>query len=291
MKLKDAREARSLSILEQLLDEWVQNRLDDGKAQQNWVKSISPSERPAEFFTEAEAHTRSLVMQAAEQSRPFLPALLEDNSGKTSEELEILAGYVSPMIGAHNSGLFAQLLIPERHWIGLDALLLTAMVRSNWHGGKVGFQFLPDPADDWENYEDERWMLQEVFERELEGDPLRILTGNDREFFLSLPQRFTVYRGCAGISAERAAEGLCWTLKRDVADWFADRSAGLNGGAPVVVTATIRNSQIYFAKAVEFEIVAAPSHARPIKARRRKASPDMEWKPDKNYRLAGHTSR
>ena len=31
------------------------------------------------------------------------------------------------------------------------------------------------------------------------------------------------------------------------------------GGAPVVVTARIRKSQVYFAKALGFEIVAAPS--------------------------------
>ena len=119
---------------------------------------------------------------------------------------------------------------------------------------------------------DERWMLQEVLEqRYSKVIPPRILTGDDREFFLSLPEHFTVYRGCAGISAERAAEGLCWTIKRE--NSFANRSAWFNGGAPVVVTAKIRKSQVYFAKALGFEIVAAPSHARPIKARRRKASP------------------
>ena len=174
--------------------------------------------------------------------------------------------------------LFARLLIPVRHWIGIDPLLLVAMIRENWDGGKFGFQFLPDPADELRDYAGELWTLQEVFEEGLEGDPLKILTGDDREFYLSLPERFTVYRGCAGISAERAGEGLCWTTKRDVADWFAKRSAEFNS-EPVVVTGRAAKRDVYFVKAIEHEVVVAPRRCRSIKPRRRKVRPDMEWKP------------
>jgi hypothetical protein len=45
-----------------------------------------------------------------------------------------------------------------------DPLLVAATIWSNWHGGKVGFQFLPDPAqtDPWA-YQDEVDELLELF--------------------------------------------------------------------------------------------------------------------------------
>jgi hypothetical protein len=99
--------------------------------------------------------------------------------------------------------------------------------------GKVGFQFLPNPAVDPENYEFEVEELEGIIDEGLQGDPLRVLTGDDRDFYLSLPESFTVYRGCLGISAELAGIGLCWTLTRDIAESFALRFKHLV--PPVVV--------------------------------------------------------
>ena len=60
--------------------------------------------------------------------------------------------------------------------------------------GKVGFQFLPNPAVDPENYEFEVEELEGIIDEGLQGDPLRVLTGDDRDFHLSLSESFTVYR-------------------------------------------------------------------------------------------------
>ena len=184
--------------------------------------------------------------------------MLEDNSARSAEELEEIASKLSPG-GIHNGGLLTSLLMGN---VGLDPLLITAMIWYNWHGGKVGFQFLPDPAVDPENYDFEVAELEGIIDEGLQGDPLRVLTGEDRDFYLSLPERFTVYRGCLGISAELAGIGLCWTLKRDKAEWFAHRFEHL--GPPVVVTARVRKHRIKFAKAVEQEIVVRPYNPKQI---------------------------
>lgn len=162
-----------------------------------------------------------------------------------------------------------------------DPLLLAATIRYNWHGGKAGFQFLPDPAKtDFDAYVEEAWSLLELFDQALDGDPRRILTGDDRAFFDSLPDWFTVYRGCAGVSIEHAAAGVCWTTQRDVAEWFAARSASFVNAEPILITARIRKANVRFAKASEFEVVTMPGRCRALRCRRRKRPgwrPKMEW--------------
>jgi len=90
------------------------------------------------------------------------------------------------------------------------------------------------------------------------GDPRRILVGEDRNFYDSLPDRFTVYRGCAGVSLEHARAGICWTTKRDIAEWFADRSADRNA-RPVLISARVRKADVLLTKAAECEVVAIPT--------------------------------
>ena len=114
------------------------------------------------------------------------------------------------------------------------------------------------------------------FHEGLQGDPLRILTGEDRDFYASLPERFTVYRGCAGISAELAGKGLCWTLKRDGAEWFALRNASLSKGRPILVTARVKKRDIYFAKACEHEIVVHPYKPKQIAVKHKTLG---DWTP------------
>jgi hypothetical protein len=62
----------------------------------------------------------------------------------------------------------------------------------------------------------------------------------------SLPAVVTVYRGTAGRTLEQAREGLCWTLARDAACWFATLYERRNAGNPLVVTAPVRRDQILF---------------------------------------------
>jgi hypothetical protein len=59
-----------------------------------------------------------------------------------SEELQEIAEKLSPG-GVHTGGQLVD-LVRENMW-DADPLLVAAVIYYNWHGGKAGFQFLPDP--------------------------------------------------------------------------------------------------------------------------------------------------
>jgi hypothetical protein len=61
-----------------------------------------------------------------------------------------------------------------------------------------------------------------------------------------IPQIVRVWRGTAGRTLEQACEGLCWTLSREVACWFATLHEHRPPVNPIVVTASIRSDQILF---------------------------------------------
>ena len=61
-----------------------------------------------------------------------------------------------------------------------------------------------------------------------------------------IPQIVRVWRGTAGRTLEQACEGLCWTLDRDAACWFATVYEDQTPGDPIVVTASIQADQILF---------------------------------------------
>ncbi len=221
-----------------------------------------------------------------EEAKTHLPCFLQDNSDKSAEELERLAEKLSPG-GAHTGGELVNEVRAKMP--GADPLLIAATIRVNWHGGKVGFQFLPDPlsvSDD--EYMEAGYELAALFDDALDGNPLRILTGEDLAFYNSLPEQFTIYRGCAGISPELAGSGVCWTTRRDIAEWFARRAVMFNrDAAPVVMTNRTKKRAIWMAKALEYEIVALPGRSRQIKCRPRKCEKPvnsltdhwMQWRP------------
>jgi hypothetical protein len=186
-----------------------------------------------------------------------------DNSSETAEGLETLAAGLSPS-GTHAGGLLIG-LIRSTIW-NADPLLLAAAIRYNWQGSKLHFQFLPDPAEvDLETYDAEAWSLLALFDDATQGNPGRILTGGDLDFFKALPERFTIYRGCAGISVAHAGSGVCWTTKRTLAEWFAARSARLLKADPILLTARVKKDDIRLARAEEFEVVTIPARFRILK--------------------------
>jgi hypothetical protein len=214
-------------------------------------------------FEELTVNYRETVLRMAQEAEPHLVNFLRDNSDKTAEELEDLAHKLSPG-GAHTGGTLALLI--RDYFLGADPFLLAAVIRWNWHGGKIGFQFLPNPAEtDLDEYIYQAGSLLDL----LEGDARLILTGEDRAFFDSLPDRLTVYRGCAGISIDHAAAGVCWTTKREVAEWFALRTADITKPEPILLSARIAKADIRLAKAAEFEVVTSPYRTRVLKCRRR----------------------
>jgi hypothetical protein len=263
--------------LKTLLNRWKQIYLAASKSRLEFMLSHG-AKYSRELQREMRRGDRKIADDMARAAEPYLVAFAQDNSGKTAEELEQLAEELSPG-GAHTGGTLVHLIWANLWWA--DPLLVAAIIRWNWHGGKAGFQFLPDPAQmHIDDYEMEAWALLELFDRALDGDPRRILTGSDREFFESLPDRFTIYRGCSGITAEQAATGVCWTTRRDVAEWFASRFSD-ETRPPILITAKINKTEVRLAKASEFEVVAMPRSHRALTCRPRGTRPSaLEWKSE-----------
>jgi len=194
--------------------------------------------------------------------RPHLDSFLCDNSDKSAEQLEELAWRFTA--SDPDSGLSLALLMMA-HFETVDALLLAAVSRRTW---QLGGALLPDPAEtDSEEYGNLSSMLAENLANAVRGDPRRILTGADRIFFEGLPDSFTIYRGCAGLSTDQAARGICWTTRRDVAEWFALRAAENEKVDPILLCATITKTEVRLASAHECAVIATPSNSRVLKCR------------------------
>lgn len=61
-----------------------------------------------------------------------------------------------------------------------------------------------------------------------------------------IPPPLRVWRGTTGRTLEQAREGLCWTLNRNAACWFATLCDQREAGDPIVVTALIGPKKILF---------------------------------------------
>lgn len=200
-----------------------------------------------------------------------LQLFLEYHGDKTPEQLSELAEQCSDG-GAHTNGLLVRCV--REYIFAADPTLVAAVIYHCWSGGKIGFQFLPDPAS-----VDEEEYLEKVEElmmslREGVSEPSRILVDSDREFFDNLPDKFTVYRGAHGISPERASQGVCWTTRRDLAEWFAQR-----GRDAVLVSARVRKDDVALVLAGEHEIVVTPRKWRQLKCGAGKRPKEFGWNP------------
>ena len=174
--------------------------------------------------------------------------------------------------GSHNDNTVLLNLV-EEFLTKADPRLLVAAKAQAWQGGRAGFQFLPNPANlELDEYQDLVQDLVESLQANVEH-PSEVLVGSDRAFYESLPDRFTVYRGCSGISPEMAAAGLCWTTCKDTANWFACRRCK----DPVLVSARVRKEWVLFAFASEFEVVVTPPRYRSLKPIIGRPRPAMTW--------------
>lgn len=191
--------------------------------------------------------------------------LLEDHSKTSADDLARLAEALVPGT-TDDWGMLIRLV--RGHLAGASPELLAAALLLAWQCGKGGHTFLPEPSsvprDMYDCATDE---LLSWFDC-TQGNPRRLLTNvdaRDLDFFDSLPDYVTVYRGCFGITPKLAAAGVCWTTSRETAQWFAQR--GRNVGAPVVVSARIRKHSIFAAFAAEHEVVCRPAAYNPIAIR------------------------
>jgi hypothetical protein len=268
--------------LDEILETWKQDWYAK-RAQE--IAEMRRYSAPGKMVVDAEAGGRKMIEEQANATRPYLRFLLEDNWAKTAEELEEIAAHLSPG-GAHTGGWLIQLVYAKTM---PDPLLMAAVLRYNWGGGKMGFQFMPDPRHcDIDDYADEALDLMERLASGTEGDPLRISTGDDRAFYERLPPRFTIYRGCNGISAGLAGLGVCWTTSRPIAEWFACRHGAEN---PVLMTARVSKSEVRLAFASEMEIVATPSTSRTLICRPRTLPHDGRFPGGNPVAISGTTHR
>lgn len=267
------------------LDRWAEFQTEDDERRLADMRHVFERANGALPYTIEEIERNQVELHAkwVAKARAVLPLLAEDNSHRTPEELQDLAAKLSPGGGAHTSGLLIRIILANIPFV--DPTLAAATVYLNWAGGKAGFQFLPDPCDaDPVEYQEEAWRLLDMFADA--GGPAALLTGEDRAFYDSLPDRITVYRGAAGAPEDVLGSGLCWTTRRPVAEWFALRSASARKADPVVLTARVRKEEVALALAGECEIVVSPRKSRRILCRRRREGfrPAFEWVPSDDVR-------
>lgn len=65
----------------------------------------------------------------------------------------------------------------------------------------------------------------------------------DRDWFNSLPEQLTVYRGCT----EGRQDGICWTADKSVAEDFARGHRNIKNPKPIVYEAKINKFDAFFA--------------------------------------------
>lgn len=103
---------------------------------------------------------------------------------------------------------------------------LASMVEKNW----VSFDAFHSLSD----------FFREAF-KESKMNAMQNMPETCREWFGSLPDIITVYRGC-----ERdRVNALSWTTEKHVAEKFALGGRGANPKDPVIATTTVRKSQVF----------------------------------------------
>jgi hypothetical protein len=132
-------------MLERILARWLEIDRENAKYRREMLRMP--------YIEEYARNAEELRAEMVAEAKPYMARFLEDNSTLSAEELEEIAEKLSPG-GAHTGGLLVR-LVRANLW-DADPLLVAATIWSNWHGGKVGFQFLPDPAEtDPDVYRDE----------------------------------------------------------------------------------------------------------------------------------------
>lgn len=95
------------------------------------------------------------------------------------------------------------------------------------------------PAQEWLWL---NWALQELHERGTRAFDCDAA----REAFERLPKRVTIYRGTVKDEYESGECGVCWTLSRETAVWFATKHGRFRNTAsrPVLLSATVPKDAI-----------------------------------------------
>lgn len=90
-----------------------------------------------------------------------------------------------------------------------------------------------------------------------------IMSPDDRAALAAMPAEFAVYRGYCSRSSDW--RGLSWTLKREIAEWFARRAVWFGHDAePTLASGTVARADViaYFTGRQESEVVVLPESVR-----------------------------
>jgi len=232
-----------------------------------------------QFFDRSEQEVQCAARQIAlefSDSPLFLEEvrkLFTTSEGVSANQLELCSWWFSStsQLPYHR---YIELLIAFEENLSqfIDPARLASLLRIIWQSNEAGFNLLPDPAKTpVEEYGFAAGGLLSELTNGDEFGPERLLSNakyRDLDFWLSLPRKFTIYRGSFGISAENCAVGVCWTTKREIAEWFALRA--LRQRDPVLVSARIFKSQVSTVFAYAHEIAVQPDRFKQLKIRRRR---------------------
>jgi len=92
----------------------------------------------------------------------------------------------------------------------------------------------------------ERAMLYATLNR-LRREGLNVFDGDAaRTAYAELPELVTIYRGTVGAEADEKAYGICWTLDKSKAEWFATEHGRFKNRSspPVLLTTTVKREDI-----------------------------------------------
>ena len=141
--------------------------------------------------------------------------------------------------------------------------------------GRLLRVLVAEPADifwpvfiDWWNVCDgtlawRKTIIDTLRSRSADRPGIEFLGGDDRKFFDKLSWPLRVYRGCG----RRQVRGISWTVDRERAEFFARGGRFPPPRYPVIATAEIERSDIFFVSAQrnEDEIVLDPHRVRKLK--------------------------
>lgn len=91
----------------------------------------------------------------------------------------------------------------------------------------------------------------------------RVMQAYERKRLATLPDELSLWRG---VSHPDSVQGMSWTLDQAKAEWFARRFAGSDGRKPLLVSGTVKKTNVlaYFSARREREIVVLPENVTGI---------------------------
>lgn len=186
------------------------------------IQARTPFKLPPDEVAKRTIGWRSQTAGMARRAREYLPYVRRDNHDLDADRLAEIASRLSPGGSDNGADLYRAL---TQCGMPIDKHLRAALIYRNWHGGRAGFQFMPDPmATPLAVYLRQAEALVSTLIAGHGGNLRRLLINDDLKFYERLPDTFAVYRGVDGVSVRKAAAGPCWTLSRDLAEWFAHRT-------------------------------------------------------------------